>query len=113
MWRTRAVLSLLHEEIAGLPGDTAETAETRAEALGRARRRALIVVLLDWAAIVALTLLGERVAPTLTLGPTEDTVFTLALLAVAAHSGFRLAQLQTLRAVARAQQHLAARDPDA
>ena len=113
MWRTRAALSLLHEEIAGLPRDTAETAETRSEALRRARRRAVIVIVLDWAAIIALTLLGERVAPTMTLGPTEDTVFTLALLAVAVHSGFRLGQLQTLRTVARAQERLAAQDPDA
>ena len=84
----------------------------RAEALRRARRRALIVVALDWAAIVTLALLGERAAPTMTLGATEDTVFTLALLAVAVHSGFRLGQLEMLRAVARASDRLAARDPD-
>ncbi len=113
MWRTRAVLSLLHEEIAGLPRDTVETRETRAEALRRARRRAVVVIVLDWAAIVTLTLLGERAAPTMILGPTEDTIFTLALLAVAVHSGFRLGQLQTLRTVSRAQERLAARDPDA
>lgn len=113
MWRTRAVLSLLHEEIAGLPREEDETHDSRAAAIRRACRRALMVVGLDWAAILTLTLLGERAVPTMTLGPTEDTVFTLALLAVAAHSGFRLAQLQMLRAVARAQEHLAARDPDA
>lgn len=113
MWRTRAVLSLLHEEIAGLPREEGATPDGRAAALRRARKRALIVVGLDWAAILTLTLLGERAAPTMTLGPTEDTVFTLALLAVAAHSGFRLAQLQMLRAVAQAQERLAARDPEA
>ena len=112
MWRTRAVLSLLHEEIAGLPHHAGETPESRAEELRRARRRALIVIGLDWAAIMTLILLGERAGPTMTLGPTEDTVFTLALLAVAAHSGFRLGQLQTLRAVTRARERLAAHDPD-
>lgn len=117
MWRTRAVLSLLHEEIAGLPLAEQETAGHQANphpanALQRARRRALMVVALDWAAIVVLVLVGERALPLLNLGATEHTVFTLAILAVAVHSGFRLGQLEKLRAVARAGDRLAGRDPD-
>lgn len=112
MWRTRAVLALLHEEIAGLPFTEQETAERRTEAMRRVRRRALIVVALDWAAIVTLVLLGERSLPMLTLGATEHAVFTLAVLAVAVHSGFRLGHLEKLRAVTRASDRLAARDPD-
>lgn len=112
MWRTRAVLSLLHEEIAGLPYNEADTPEQRSEAMDRARRRALIVIALDWAAIVALVLLGDHGLPPLTLGAAEGTVFTLAILAVAVHSGFRLGQLSNLRAVARAGARLAGRDPD-
>jgi len=112
MWRTRAVMSLLHEEIAGLPYDEAETPEHRAETMDRARRRALIVVALDWLAIAVLVLLGDRALPMLTVGPDQHTVFTLAILAVAVHSGFRLGQLEKLRAVARAGERIARRDPD-
>ncbi len=112
MWRTRAVLSLLHEEIAGLPRDEAETPELRAETMRRAHRRALIVVVLDWSAILLLVLLSDRGLPLLTLGATERTVFTLAILAVAVHSGFRLGQLEKLRAVSRAGDRLAENDPD-
>lgn len=112
MWRTRAVLSLLHEEIAGLPRAAPESALEAAEALGRARRRAALVVALDWLAILILVLFGERGAPALTLGPAESTVFTLALLAVAVHSGFRLGQLEKLRAVALAAERLRRLDPE-
>ena len=112
MWRTRAVLSLLHEEIAGLPYDAQETPEMRAETMRRARRRALIVIVLDWVAILILVLFGDRALPMLTFGASEHSVFTLAILAVAAHSGFRLGQLEKLRAVARAGDRLAGRDPD-
>lgn len=112
MWRTRAVLSLLYEEVAGLRDDELESAEERQEAFDRARRRARIVIALDWLAIVALVLFGERSLPMLTFGPTQHVVFTLAILAVAVHSGFRLGQLETLRAVRRAGKRLEERDPD-
>ena len=112
MWRTRAVLSLLYEEIAGLRRGEMETTEERDEAMRRARRRAAIVVALDWAAIVVLVLLGERSLPALTFGPTPHVVFTLAILAVAVHSGFRLGQLDKLRAVDRAAERLTRSDPD-
>ena len=112
MWRTRAVLSLLYEEIAGLPHDEVDEAEERGEAMRRARRRAGTVVVLDWAAIVILVVLGERTPALLTFGPTQQTVFSLAILAVAVHSGFRLGQLEKLRSVARAGERLAGRDPE-
>lgn len=111
MWRTRAVLSLLHEEIAGLARAETDSAEGRAEAMRRAMRRATIVVVADWAAILILVLLGDRALPMLTLGPTEHAVFTLAILAVAVHSGFRLGQLEKLKAVARADDRLSRSDP--
>ena len=124
MWRTRAVLSLLHEEIAGLPrGDADDGAagdgvaedgvgDRWAEAMARARRRALTVVALDWLAILVLVLFGEHALLALSLGPAEGTVFTLAILAVATHAGFRLGQLEKLRAVARAGERVSRRDPD-
>ena len=112
MWRTQAVLSMLHEDVAGLPRDEAETPADRAAAMARARRRAVIVVCLDWLAILVLVLFGERALPLLRLGPGEQTVFTLAILAVATHAGFRLGQLEKLRAVARAGERLADHDPD-
>jgi hypothetical protein len=103
---------MLHEDVAGLPYDESENAESRAETMGRARRRALIVIALDWVAILALVLFGDRTLPMLTLGASEHTVFTLVILAVAVHSGFRLGQLEKLRAVERAGARLAGRDPD-
>ena len=112
MWRTHAVLSLLYEEVAGLPQGELESDEERGEAMERVRRRAGIVVALDWAAIVFLVIFGERTLPTLTFGPTPHVVFTLAILAVAVHSGFRLGQLEKLRAVGRAGERLTRRDPD-
>ena len=111
MWRTRAVLSLLYEEIGGLPHDSEETPERRAEDVRRARRRALMVVALDWLAILVLVLFGDRV-PILSVGRDEQTVFTLAILVIAAHSGFRLGQLEKLRAVTRAGKRVVRRDPE-
>ena len=110
MWRTEAMLALLYEDVAGLPRDETETAAGRAEGLARARRRALIVVVLDWLAILVLVLFGQGAL--LSLGPSQQTAFTLAILAVATHAGFRLGQLEKLRAAARAGDRLAARDPD-
>ncbi len=113
MWRTKAVLSLLHEEVAGLPRP-AEGEEAPAEAnsrLERARRRARLVVALDWVALAVLLVANDRGAAFLSLGPGEATAFTLAALAVAVHSGFRLGQLEKLSAVARATAGLESRDP--
>jgi hypothetical protein len=93
MWRTQAVRSMLLEDIGGLPPDDPE-------ALTRARRRALVMVALDWAAILVLVLLHDGVGSQLAIAG-EQTLFTLGILAVATHSGFRLAQLHKLRAIAR------------
>ena len=47
------------------------------------------------------------------IGPTEDSIFAIGLLAIAAHSGFRLGQLEKLNAVERAVDELDARStPD-
>lgn len=123
MWRTRAVRSLLVREVAGLRPDLAEDedgqevarrqAEADLAAVERARRRAWLVVALDWVAILALVLLAQHEAPLLVLGRSEQAVFTLAILIVAVHSGFRLGQMEKYGAVARACRELAERDPEA
>jgi len=129
MLRKRAIRALLVEEVAGLrlaaSGDegsedegvspaaaSAEGAEWAAsvertrevehEALERAERKALLMVGLDWLALVALFLLRDTAAPFLPVGATIETVFTLGVVAVAIHSGFRLGQLEKYRAVRRA-----------
>lgn len=99
MWRTQAVISMLFEDVGGL-----ESAD--GEALRRARRRARWVVALDWLAIAALVLLHDGSRPQLTLGGGEQTLFTLGILAVAVHSGFRLAQLHKLAALERLRREL-------
>ena len=99
MWRTRAIISILLEDVAGLPpGDD--------EALSRALRRGAWVVAIDWLAIVTLVLLHDRGIAQLTLGASEQTVFTAGILAVAVHSGFRLGQLEKLRAIRRVRAEL-------
>lgn len=126
MLRKRAIRSLLVEEVAGLraatlprgdggeedaplpPAETIEeTRRVQHEALEQAERRALLVVGLDWLALVALFLLRDPAVPFLPAGPTVETVFTLGVLAVAVHSGFRLGQLEKYRAVRRAWDDLA------
>lgn len=131
MWRTRAVRHLLISEVGGIrvvereqEAVADEEAEDRShislpvlgeaeEALGQARRRAAIVVVLDVVAILALLLLGGGDGPLsqLTLGRSEQTVFTIAILLLAAHAGFRLGQLEKYNAVARANEELTERDP--
>ncbi len=120
MWRERAVRSILVEDVAGLrprapaaqgdpdPGN-ADSAAAGERALAKAVRRSVIVVALDWIAIAILFVVRDLDFRFLDLGPTEDAIFTLGVLAVAAHSGFRLGQLEKLRAVARACRELAER----
>jgi hypothetical protein len=83
--------------------------EAGRQALDRARRRALFTVVFDALAIVVLLVLrdGERF---LTLGRNEDTIFTLGVLAVAVHLGFRLAQLLALGTVRRLHDELGERE---
>lgn len=102
MWRTRAVIALLIEDVAGLslhtPGDT-EDEET--EAFAGAIRRARLVVAVDCLAILILFLFRDSSQPFLPFNQTIETVFTFGVLAVAAHAGFRWAQLERLRTVQR------------
>jgi len=119
MLRKRAIRSLLVEQVAGLrlretegeepaAGDEApaeaavEETAAQVEALSKARRRALLMVALDWIALAVLFLLRDRGATFLPMDGTIETVFTLGVVAVAIHSGFRLGQFEKYRAVARA-----------
>ena len=100
MLRVEAVRSMLFDGVAGLrleprAGDTPEVG------LARARRRAIAVAAIDWVAILALFLLRDSGADFLAPGSTERGLFTLGILAVATHSGFRLGQLEKYAAVAR------------
>lgn len=128
MLRERAIRSLLVEEIAGLrlgaPGDDLETAKDPAgaadallesaareaddqrEALDRAERRALLTVGVDWLALVVLFVFRDPATTFLPTGPTVETIFTLGVIGVAVHSGFRLGQLEKYRAARRAWEKL-------
>lgn len=79
------------------------------EALDRAHRRGMLVAALDAAAIVALLLLreGDRF---LVLGRTEEAIFSLGVLVVAAHLGFRVSQVLTVATVRRLHEELAERE---
>jgi hypothetical protein len=106
MWRESAIRSLLLEEICNLPRseqpELGESEETGANLfLDKARRRAQLVVLLDWFALAVLFFLRAPGKTWLPVGPTEETVFTIGILALAVHSGFRLGHLEKLRAVGR------------
>lgn len=108
MWRTRAVIDLMLEEVAGLPARSEADPE---EVLRRARRRARFVALLDLVALATLFALRDRSGIFLA-GEGIETVFTLGALAVATHAGFRLAQASALTAVERLCADLRARDPE-
>ncbi len=94
MLRLRAVRSILLEDVGGLRSEGSE-------ALDAAIRRCRWVIGFDWAAIVVLVALHGDAGPQLAVGATPQTVFTLGILAVAVHSGFRLGQLEKLRAIRR------------
>ena len=98
MLRPQAVEDLLYEDVAKIRTPAADT-EQRCTALGRAHQRALLVVAFDWLAIALLFFWRDPLARFLSLGPSEESIFTLAILAVATHSGFRLGQLERYRAV--------------
>lgn len=108
MWRTRAVISMLVEDIAGLslPSDRDEESvpdedRPELEPLAKAIRRARLVIALDWVAILVLFIFRDPTRPFLPGGQSIETVFTLGVLAVAAHSGYRWAQLHRFQAVQR------------
>ncbi|HEX2253940.1 MAG TPA: hypothetical protein VHQ65_11790 [Thermoanaerobaculia bacterium] len=117
MLRLRAVRALLVDDVAGLRvvrgeeiGPDEELARER-EALERARRRALLMAALDLVAIAVLFVLREPGRVFLFLGRGEETVFTLGVLAIAVHLGFRLAQYQSYRDLARLYEELVEREP--
>lgn len=115
MYRPRAVRSLLVEDIAGLPrpaeGTTpSETADRERSSVSRAGRRALIVAGVDLAALLVLYLFRDAGRPFLGSGASEEGLFTLGLLAVAVHAGYRLAQWRHLATVARLHDELVERE---
>ena len=117
MFRSRAVRQLLLEDIAGIGADRGADPK-RSELddsplLERARRRAILVVVLDWIALLVLVFARARVTGVLEIGPSEEGIFALGLLAIAAHSGFRLGQLEKLHAVGRALDDLSKRSQSA
>ncbi len=91
------------ERVAGLsaPSPEPEANDDLGPDFDRARRRSIFMIALDWIAILVLVLLDPSPPTRLALGPFEGTVFTLAILAVAVHSGYRLGQLEKLNAVGR------------
>lgn len=112
--RLVAPVAAVEEEASGgrgVPeGAAAEAARLRErEALDRAHRRGVLVAALDAAAIVVLLLLreGDRF---LVLGRTEEAIFSLGVLVVAVHLGFRLSQVLTLATVRRLHEELAERE---
>jgi len=100
MWRSRAVIAMLVDEIAGLGPVGPDTQEID-ELLSRAGRRAKLVVAVDCLAILILFLFREKTRPFLPVNQTIETIFTFGILAVAGHAGFRYAQLDRLRAIRR------------
>jgi hypothetical protein len=87
------------------PGDAEK------ELLRQAARRALLVVLIDALALVLLFVLRDRSRSFLQLDRSPDSVFTLGVLVVAAHLGFRLAHYLHLRRVGSALLDLPAESP--
>ena len=108
MWRTQAVERMLLEDVAGLGRRELED-RSAAALLATARRAVWRAVTLDWCAIVILLAVRFGEEPVLSLGPSVDAVFSIGLLAVAVHSGFRLGQLEKLRAVGLLTEELTAR----
>lgn len=108
MWRTRAVVSMLVEDIAGLSLPTDRESDLdesegrpELEPLAKSIRRARLVIAVDWIAILILFLFRDPAQPFLPGNQAVDTVFTLGVLAVAAHAGFRWGQLERYRSVQR------------
>ena len=106
MLREPAVRSLLLEDVCNLPKTEESEAEDPSLAatdrrLLKALKRSALVIAVDWAALLALFLLRGTDRVWLPFGPTEDSIFTLGILVISVHSGFRLGQLEKLRSVSR------------
>jgi len=98
MLRTPAIENLLIEEVARVRQRGDEGADPFDDLVG-ARRRSLAVAIFDWIAIAILFALSDPVSDFLSIGTNERTIFTLAILAIAVHSGFRLGQWEKYRTV--------------
>ena len=109
--RLKAVRGLLVGEVASLRVAAVESAEEGVDidaeqvarergALAKARRRALLVALLDATALAVLFVFRDAGRAFLSIEG-EEAVFTLGVLIVAVHLGFRLAQYIQLRSVER------------
>lgn len=124
MWRTRAIVTTLIEDVAALPARTYSADDDGAvqppispsrglELLEKARKRAKLTVAVDWIALFVLFAFRDRSEVFLASGPSVEVVFTLGVLAVAVHSGFRLGQLEKLSAVKLVCEEILERDPGA
>ena len=112
VWRTRAIRSFLVEDVAALrPAE--ETAVEARRALQAASRKGRGVAGFDLAALLVLIWVRSATPPVLELGRSAEALFSLGLLAIAVHCGFRLGQLEKYRAVERTLDELERRDPDA
>jgi len=99
---------MLVEDIAGLtlPADResdSDEHESRPdlESLAKAIRRSRLVIAVDWIAILTLFLFRDPSRSFLPGHQTVEIVFTLGVLAVAAHAGFRWGQLDRYLSVQR------------
>ena len=103
MWRTRAVVTMLVEDVARLDLPRTEESESpeapETEVLDKAIRRSRLVVVVDCLALLILFLFRDPARSFLPVNQTVETVFTFGVLAVAVHAGFRWAQLDGLRSV--------------
>ena len=107
-----AALPIRREDPDGEGATQAPESPSRSlELLGR--KRARLVVAVDWIALLVLFLFRDRGDVFLPSGPTVEVVFTLGVLVVAVHSGFRLGQLEKMSAVKRVCEELLERDPAA
>lgn len=109
--RPRAVRSILLDVAAlrppadaagtahGDPGERDDPGDAHLTTIRHAARRALLVAAIDALAIALLFVLRDRSRSFLLLERSPDAVFTLGVLAVAVHLGFRLAQYRQLRRV--------------
>ena len=107
MLQLDAVRSILFDDIAGVRPDS-DRPDDPIGTLQRAGRRALMVAVVDWLAILVLFTLHDGPTGFLSAGATEQGLFTFGVLAVATHAGFRLAQREKYVAVARALEELPA-----
>lgn len=116
MLRIRAVRALLAEEVGGLARSTVEgetlgeAAERERRGLAKAARRALMVAVLDLVAVAVLFALRDPARSFLDPGPTEEGAFTVGVLLVVAHAGFRFAQYRQLKTVERLHEELGERE---